>query len=247
VKARHYERVLRNFSDDEEPDLKVVRHLVAPGTTAVDLGANIGVYTKVLSSLVGAGGRVISVEPVPQTFRFLVANVGALGLANVEVVNAAVSDGRHELTMEVPAYESGGENFYAAQVVTDGGIRERRSDNRLLHVRAVTLDEIVSPVERLAFVKCDVEGHEMSCLLGAGVTLSRHRPAWLIEVWGDPDAVDSSAATVFSHLEAHGYLAWLFDGTHLVKRRTGDRGTNYFFLSGSHISAIERAAPGLLA
>lgn len=61
----HYRRVLRSSTDADEPDLKVVRELVEPGITAVDLGANIGIYTKALSDLVGPSGKVISVEPIP--------------------------------------------------------------------------------------------------------------------------------------------------------------------------------------
>ena len=71
IKARHYARMLRSFTIDQEPDLKLVQHLVKPGDTVLDVGANFGVYTRVLSQLVGPAGRVISVEPVPQTFSIL--------------------------------------------------------------------------------------------------------------------------------------------------------------------------------
>jgi FkbM family methyltransferase len=246
LKRRHYESVLRNFDENQEPDLTVVRHLVPSGATAVDLGANIGVYTKVLSSLAGADGRVISVEPIPPTFRILVRNCRALRMANVELVNAAVSDRRRELVMEVPDYDSGGENFYMAKVVGQEPEPRRAARRRRFPVQARPLDDIVSGVERLAFVKCDVEGYELQCLAGAGTVLARQQAAWLVEVAGDPDRAGSSAAEVFALFKAHGYEGWFFDGHQLINRRHGDQRINYFFLTDKHVSGLRNAHPELL-
>jgi len=58
-------RVLKALTDASELDFKVVKTLVAPGDSVVDIGANIGVYTKYLSDLLGNQGRVYSIEPVP--------------------------------------------------------------------------------------------------------------------------------------------------------------------------------------
>ena len=104
IKKIHYARVLRSMSEEDEPDLKVIRHLVAPGHHAADLGANIGVYTKYLADLVGISGRVYSVEPVALTFDILRSNAHKLGLKNVELHNFAISDTNGYVTMEVPRY-----------------------------------------------------------------------------------------------------------------------------------------------
>jgi FkbM family methyltransferase len=247
LKRRHYERILRAFDEDQEPDLRVVRHLVRPGATAIDLGANIGVYTKVLSTLAGADGRVISVEPVPPTFRILARNCRRLGMTNVQLVNAAVSDERRDLTMEVPDYRSGGENYYQAQVVAADASLRGTSRARHFHVHARTLDDIASDAESIAFVKCDVEGHELRCLAGAQAVLAKYHPAWLIEVSGDPDAAGSDAAKVFAVLESHRYNAWFFDGLRLIPRRRGDQHINYFFLTDSHVAQLRNAHPELLS
>jgi FkbM family methyltransferase len=245
LKGRHYERVLRDFNEGDEPDLRIVRHLVVPDTTAVDLGANIGVYTKILSSLTGPNGRVVSVEPVAETFRILSGNVRALGMANVTLVNAAVSNKSEIVSMVVPDYEFGGANFYQAQVVDSG--TGRAQTGRQVRVRSTTLDDLVSGHQHIGFVKCDVEGHELKCLIGAESVIANHHPAWLIEVWGDPDVAGSSAASVFELLLGRGYRGWYFDGKLLHERRAGDRSTNYFFLTESHVAALSDAVPHLLA
>src|SRR5665213_4530455 len=117
LKARHYYRMLKNFKVDDEPDMKVVPLFVSSGTMAADLGANIGAYTKLLSELVGAQGRVISVEPVPETFTILCENVRRFRLTNVSLVDAAMSDSIGAATMSVPEYPNGGYNFYESRIV----------------------------------------------------------------------------------------------------------------------------------
>lgn len=243
LKARHYERILRTFNEEEEPELAIVRFLVDAGTTTVDLGANIGVYTKVLSSLCGPTGRVISVEPVPETFRILSHNVHSLNMPNVELVNAAVSDRNGRVTMEVPVYDSGGANFYQARIV-EATVGRTTAKSRV-EVRTVTLDEIASSSERLSFVKCDVEGHEYKCLAGAESTIAKHYPAWLIEVWGDPDRADSNARRLFDLLEGNRYRCWVFDGARISLRSPGVTSTNYFFLTDDHESRVLRGVSRL--
>jgi hypothetical protein len=113
-------------------------------------------------------------------------------------------------------------------------------------VRSTTLDDVVADHGHISFVKCDVEGHELKCLLGADRLIANSHPAWLIEVWGDPDAAGSTAASVFALLKGRGYGSWFFDGNRLHERRAGDRSTNYFFLTESHLAVLNDSAPYLL-
>ena len=92
LRVWHHRRVLGSFPDTDEPDLAVVREPVQRGAVTVDLGANFGIYTKVLSDLVGPTGTVISVEPMRQTFDALSRNIRSLGMDNVTCVNVAISD-----------------------------------------------------------------------------------------------------------------------------------------------------------
>lgn len=92
LKVARYIRQAGQFSELEEPELKVVKHLVKAGDMVVDVGANVGWYTNYLSKIVGEGGKVISLEPVPETFALLSACVKAHRLANVELVNVGASE-----------------------------------------------------------------------------------------------------------------------------------------------------------
>lgn len=93
VKKAYYARLVARLPEDfMEIDAPLVKHLISSGDYVVDIGASIGIYTKFLSQLVGPAGKVWSFEPISDTFEFLTNNVRKLGLENVELVNAAVSD-----------------------------------------------------------------------------------------------------------------------------------------------------------
>lgn len=247
IKVRHYARTVRSFAREDEPDLLVVEHLVERGAVAVDVGANIGVYTRALSEMAGDTGRVISIEPIPQTYKILTRNVRTLGAANVETLHAAVSDRSSRVVMEVPRYETGGEAYYQAHIVPDPDGPAEASGNRRVSVRSVTLDHVLEWAGRVDFIKCDVEGHELACVVGAAATIRRAGPAWLIEVSDDPDREGSASERLFGVLRAEGYEPWFFDSARLQRREPGDHSTNYFFLRQEHLDRLERRAPHLLA
>jgi FkbM family methyltransferase len=234
LKKIHYARRLRQTDPVADPDLLVLRHLVAPGHRVIDVGANVGLYTKFMAGLVGPWGKVYSIEPVPQTYEILSSNVEKLGLINVEAFNVAASSEDGFVQMQVPHYATGGENYYEARIVAEPAGGELRT----VQVHARTLDSLFGPEDRIAFVKCDVEGHERSCLAGAAELLQTARPAWLIEISSNPDQRDSAAAEVFALLAGYGYEPYWFDGRHLNRRRPGDRSVNYFFLTAVHLARL---------
>ena len=183
-------------------------------------------------------GRVYSVEPIPLSFEILRSNVQRWGLKNVELINCAISDINGHVTMEVPLYESGGENFYGAHIVTK---EVRHLPLRKVVVPSATIDSLFSELDSVIyFIKCDVEGHELSCIRGAIQTIGNFKPAWLIEISGDPDDENSPAHGTFDVLLGNGYEAYWFDGTTLRVRRSTERSVNYFFLTDEHLRVLEQ-------
>jgi|GEM_PF-343734 len=236
LKKVHYARMLKRLTDDREPDIKLVRFLLRPGKCVLDIGANIGVITKFSSEIVGRQGHVYSIEPVPTTFDVLSSNVKKFGLANVDVINCAISDAEGTVTMEVPRYKGGGENFYEARIISDSSAIR---GHRLMSIKARTIDALFggSP-EIISFIKCDVEGHELKVIRGALLVIEKHRPAWLIEIAGDPDDPASAAFETFRLLESKDYSSFWFDGRNFYERLPGDKSINYFFLMPEHLAAL---------
>ena len=138
---------------------------VGPGFTFVDVGANVGGYTFWISSLTGGEGRTVAVEPDPALVRQLRYNVRTNGLqGSVRIVEAAVGarsgDGRL-----IRSSVNSGENRLRRP---RGGAPDRMAaaGNGVVPVRVRTLDSIVreAGLERIDFLKVDVEGHEPEVL-----------------------------------------------------------------------------------
>ena len=234
LKKVYYAKTIQTFW---EADIEPIKKLVGPGDFVVDLGANIGWYSNVLSSLVGDRGRVFSIEPIPDTFRLLSAVMAKRRLKNVEVLNAAVSDKDGSVVMEIPLHDYGGKNFYMAKVVS--GSNHTNNDFRRYTVNARSLDSIFqSLAQPVTFIKCDVEGHELTVFKGASKFFEMQKPALLMEIAGRLDEEGSSANELFRILKGYGYAAYIFDGKQIRARATGHWAVNYFFLQPSHLTRL---------
>ncbi len=156
----------------DEPEYRMLHRLVQPGDWVVDIGANVGHYTRRLSELVGPTGRVFAFEPVPETFSLLAANARRFPHDNVTLINAALSDHSEVVGMTLPKYSNGLVNYYEAQVVPAAG--------DVLGVFAMPMDGLAMG-GRITLVKMDAEGHEPAILKGMRALLVQHGPTLIIE------------------------------------------------------------------
>lgn len=186
----------------DEPEYSILDTLIRPGDWVLDIGANMGHYTKRLSDLVGPKGRVIAFEPVPATFALLTANVRLFATPNVTLVNAAVSDTLGVVGMSLPAFSTGLTNYYRAHIAApqDSGLSVLA-----LSVDALGLDG------RVTLVKIDAEGHEASVLAGMQMLLRAHHPALIVE---------TGSEELVAGLVALGYVAERLPGSPNVLFRT---------------------------
>jgi FkbM family methyltransferase len=141
-------------------DLAFYRRFLRPGDVVVDIGANIGLATLVAAKIVGPRGRVVAVEPHPQTFEYLRDNVQLNGLADVVRLYCAAlgeREGQRRI-VEFPGDDS--------QNHLDGG------DQSGIRVAVVPLDGLLMLEGPTALLKLDVEGYEKLVLDGANRTLA---------------------------------------------------------------------------
>jgi FkbM family methyltransferase len=144
------------------------------GTTAIDVGANVGLFTVPLARAVGSGGRVVAIEPDAENVARLEANLRLNRLTNVlvERVAAGDRDGEVELHMaDDPAFHSTVE------------VHLGRGTGHASRVPAARLDAIWTHLGRpvVSAIKVDVEGAELAVLRGAETLLRELRPALLLE------------------------------------------------------------------
>ncbi len=235
LRKRHYLNVLRNLSDDYDPDFAVIRQLVKPGDYVVDLGAHVGAVTKFLSDLVGPDGRVYSVEPFPLNFDILKLNKEKLRLTNVELINCAVSDKAGRLTMEIPTFSEFGESFYDARLIAAGVATSLRH----AEVDVQTVDELFNNLpQRVSFVKCDVEGQELQTLKGATALIRKDYPSWLLEISLMPPEIHEQ---VRNEMANYSYQEFWLEAGKLKLWNPGDKPVDVFFLRADHVEKLERA------
>jgi len=139
-----------------------------------DIGAHIGYYTVILSSLL-KNGRIIAFEPDGENLKYLKKNVEENSLTNVTIMNKAVSN------------KAGESVFYkdintgrTSSLETDAW-HPNAAKTRQEVVSTITIDEAANQYGIPNFIKCDVEGHELSVLKGAMKVLP-HKPILFLEV-----------------------------------------------------------------
>jgi len=144
---------------------------VNPGSTVIDVGANIGYNTIRAAQRAGPRGRVVALEPTPDNLAVLRENVAASGLANVVI--EAVAAGRAAGTRD---FFVRGEKSAVNSLFPDS-CYARVTD--VLRVRVVPLDELVDGVADV--VKIDVEGAELDVLEGMPRLLRSPRAVLIVE------------------------------------------------------------------
>lgn len=135
---------------------------VTAGATVFDVGAHVGFYTLLASTLAGRDGRVFAFEPEPRSLRYLREHLRLNDVTNVTIIEAAVS-----AATGVARFNEG-PRFSTGRLSEDGGIT----------VRTVALDELVATgqVPMPQCIKIDVEGTELDVLAGARQILTKARP-----------------------------------------------------------------------
>lgn len=225
LRLLHYQHKLERAALSNEPDLAAIGLLTKPGDTVLDIGANFGLFTRFLSESVGNTGRVYSFEPTGDMFGVLENNCAHLGLSNTRAFRTALSDRTGSSEMVIPMWEDGTLNHYEASL---SGNSDITLAGKTVAVETTTLDDFCDHhgVDRVDFIKCDVEGHEIEVLEGARRTLLHHRPTLLIEV-NEPLDAGGHGGRVLAKVRELGYeVHSLVDGT-LKPWEPGEVNVNY--------------------
>jgi FkbM family methyltransferase len=167
-----------------EPDVSAtLRSVLGQGDTFVDIGANIGWFSLLGASLVGATGRVIAIEPNPRNVALLRQSAKDNGFDNIEVLAVALSERAGAV-----ALETDGSN---GRIIPVDGPPPAPVEAEFV-VAGHPLDEILASagVSRVDVVKIDVEGAEPLVLRGGLSTIASSRPVLISEFF--PLALDSS-------------------------------------------------------
>jgi FkbM family methyltransferase len=154
------------YMNGSDVDLGMIRFLADKEKVSLDVGANLGLYSYVISKY---SKHVHAYEPNPLAYRILTY----VADANVSPHHAAITDQKGDVELVIPRNRKGWSN--------NGGSLNGDRAGRFGTVRipGYTIDGL--NVGQVGFIKIDIEGHELKALTGARNTLLRDRPRLLVE------------------------------------------------------------------
>ena len=181
----------------EAGDIQSLRSYVKSGEVVIDIGANVGFFTKRFARWVSGGGFVLAVEPETSNFCNLLRNLDKSGKASVVKAVQGV------------AAEQGGILKLAVNPVHPG---DHKIAPEGVDVPAFTIDELVrkEQVTRVCLMKIDVQGAEERVLKGAQETIQRDYPAIFVEL--DDEGLQQMGSS------AERVVSWLMDLGYVIER-----------------------------
>lgn len=181
--------------------LDLRREHFGDGVTALDIGANIGVFTIGWAKHMHTWGAVLAIEAQERIFLALAGNIAINNCFNARPICAAVTTQPGTMLVPVPNYLIPG---------SYGSLELRRRENhenigqpidyseeKMMNISAVSVDGL--ELARLDLMKIDVEGMELEVLEGARRTIGQHRPILVVE------AHKIERAALKQYLDAFGY------------------------------------------
>jgi FkbM family methyltransferase len=149
------------------------KKMIHPGETVMDIGANFGWYAMNIAKYFPES-NVLSFEPIPDTYKFLSANIQLNNIRNIEIFNFGFSD------------KAGTENLYFDPKLSVNASLANLSDSENAVKVAChfdTLDHFVfSKGLHVDFIKCDVEGAELLVFKGGREVIARDKPVVFSEM-----------------------------------------------------------------
>ena len=163
----------------EIPMTRMFSTLIRPDFQILDVGANIGCTSLLFSDL---GQQVIAFEPLARTFELLQKNISSSKKNNIKLLQLALGDENKEAEI----YFS--DTNRSTAFVLD---RTERDDSKTAVIKIKRLDDLFPEIgiDRLDFMKIDVEGYELRVLTGAKNTIEQYQPivqmefnSWTLDV-----------------------------------------------------------------
>ncbi len=155
--------------------------LISKGSVAIDIGANLGYYSRTIAQIVGDEGHIYSVEPVVPIFETLKHNTR--GFRNITLLNIALGTEERSIkmannTVASEGYFCTGQNFVQES-------ESATTDDKEFSAVMRQGSELFASLKRLDLIKCDIEGYEVVVLNEMRSIIEKHRPIILLESGGE--------------------------------------------------------------
>ena len=185
-----------------------VKHLVKEGDHVIDLGANLGYFSKIFSRLVGEKGQVICIEPVPPFFEILQWALGKRSNVTLYPYALGVEDKTATIMLPEGFFRTGLANIPTGETSGKQGI--------VFDIEMKKGSSLLKDLSRIDYIKCDIEGYEEYVMPELKEIFIRNKPVLQIETWG------SHRPVVFKLMEELGYVQYSVYKNKVVKNFNDD-------------------------
>lgn len=170
-------RILHTWRDVYWLDQYRASEVLTEGMVVLDVGASAGIFTLLASRLVGPEGKVVACEPIEGNRSCLEQNLAARVVPNVVVYPSAIGASDGELTITLSTDNPGSHSAVLSNL------------GRTVIVPVRSVDSLVRELglERVDFIKADVEGMEPDVLRGAADTIRRFKPCLSMSAYHLPE------------------------------------------------------------
>ena len=161
-----------HYGTYEKSESKIMEEEIKVGNIVVDVGANIGLHTLNMARIVGNTGQVFAFEPDPSNFKILEKNVKVNNYQNIILEQKAVGD-KHGRTTLYQSDHPGMHRIFPQTKQAKGQVQ----------VELTSLDKYFidsNLVDKINFIKIDVEGLEFSVLKGMENILKNNKKIKMI-------------------------------------------------------------------
>lgn len=206
-----YKLTYKSFKEKQDAfEISLMKKYIKAGDTVLDIGANIGFYAEILSTIVGEKGKVHCFEPDVTNFSHLKNRCQKL--SNVQINNKAVS----EKTETIKIYTS-------KKLNVDHRTYKPDEYDQEIDIFAIGIDEYLSvdyaqDDNKVNFIKMDIQGFEMSAVKGMTNTLQSPHLKMLSEFW--PYGMRKAGTSVLEYyhfLKQYNFYIYLIENNQLIE------------------------------
>ncbi len=168
---------------------------IQPGFTVIDIGANLGYYSCLFAAKTGPEGKVLSVEPIELYRKILEKNTA--GFAQVSILPYALGESEGTLKMGNPSQEKHRHGLMRV-------LKDEEAGNDFYEVQVKNPVSLFSGLEKIDYIKCDIEGYEVPVIPAMKPLIEKHQPVMQVETEGENKKL---LMALFSSLNYRTYYA----------------------------------------
>lgn len=161
------------------PELHFLKNVIKKGYNCIDIGANMGYYSYFLSKYSGTTGKIYAIEPVPLFCKIWEKNTSKSKFKNLTLFPFALGEKDSHVEMGTPMI-NGILHHGMTKVITENDSVFKTT----FTVEMKNPENLFSEIQKIDFIKIDVEGYESIVVENMIETIKKHKPLIQSELSG---------------------------------------------------------------